>query len=55
MCEQRKPNGNDGEKRRAKCCGDFPQRKPFMANGNKDKVCCESLGLQATFLLFFFI
>ena len=49
MCEQRKPNGNDGERRRAQCCGDFPKRKPFMANGNKDKVCCESLGLQATF------
>ena len=40
QCEARIPNGNGGLKRTAQCCGDYPERKAFMAGGAKDKVCC---------------
>jgi len=46
QCEERKHDGNDvinETPRVPQCCGEYPNRKAFMAGGAKDKVCCTNV------------
>ncbi|CBY39064.1 unnamed protein product [Oikopleura dioica] len=42
MCEKTRP-ANSGQNRSQECCGNYPTRKPFLAGGNRDLVCCDNV------------
>ncbi|CAG5081628.1 Oidioi.mRNA.OKI2018_I69.PAR.g9927.t1.cds [Oikopleura dioica] len=42
MCEKTKLP-NSGQNRTQECCGEYPTRKPFLAGGSRDLVCCDNV------------